>query len=96
MVVIFTTGSRRATSLVFGFLIGAGWMVSVARSRKLGTLAAARPGESICQFSRSFDLRHFDTVLIRAVYETVREQVGRSLGAASCRRPFGRGFGIGR
>src|SRR5687767_2869526 len=50
MVVIFTTGSRRATSLVFGFLIGAGWMVSVARSRKLGTLAAARPGESICQF----------------------------------------------
>lgn len=79
MLVFFATSSWRTTAMLFGVLVGLGWMASVVRSRKLGKLAAARPGESICQFARSFDLRRFDTVLIRAVYETVCEQMGSPL-----------------
>lgn len=74
--VFFTTGSWMATSLLRGALAGLGWVPSVARSRKLGKLAVTRSGESICQFARSFDLRDFDPVLIRAVSETVQAQAG--------------------
>jgi hypothetical protein len=77
MLVFFTAGSWRATSAIFGILVGLGWMASLARSRKLGKLAVTRAGESICQFARSFDLRRFDPVLIRAVYATVQVQMGR-------------------
>ncbi len=79
MLVFLTTGSGRATSVICGVLVGLGWIACVVGSRKLGKLAASRSGKSICHFARSFDLHRFNTLLIRAVYESVREQVGRPL-----------------
>jgi hypothetical protein len=79
MFVFFATASWKSTAVIVGMLVGLGWMASLARSWKLGKLAAARPGESICQFARAFDLQRYDAVLIRAVYETIQEQVGRPL-----------------
>ena len=38
-------------------------------------LAAERSGESACSFARSFDFRHTDTAVIRAVYEEVQANV---------------------
>lgn len=53
-----------------------GWIFSIFRARRFRALAVARSEESICQFARSFDCRVIDPVLIRAVYETVQEQMG--------------------
>src|SRR5262245_33232732 len=52
----------------------------VARNRHwtetyLTELARARAGESICEFSRSFDTRNTDTWVIRAVYEQLQLQL---------------------
>jgi hypothetical protein len=43
--------------------------------RQLTQKLAAREGESICQFARSFDCRRVDTWIIRAVYEALQAQV---------------------
>jgi hypothetical protein len=43
--------------------------------RHLTELARARAGESICEFSRSFDTRKTDTWVIRAVYEQLQLQL---------------------
>ena len=40
--------------------------------RHFTELARARAGQSICEFSRSFDTRETDTWVIRAVYESHR------------------------
>jgi hypothetical protein len=55
----------------------------VARNRRrtkrhLTEVGRARPGESICEFSRSFDTRNTDTRVIRAVYEQLQLQLRRS------------------
>ena len=42
------------------------------RRRRLRAWAQARPGESICTFARSFDMRAVDTWVIRAVYEQLQ------------------------
>jgi len=54
--------------------------VIVARNKRrtkrhLTELARARAGESICEFSRSFDTRKTDTWVIRAVYEQLQLQL---------------------
>lgn len=41
----------------------------------LVSLAERRQSESICDFSRSFNVREMDTWVIRAVYEQVQEQL---------------------
>ena len=69
------TGSWIGTGAVVGVLSLICWRASVASSQRFAELAAARPSESICDFARSFDCRATDTVLIRSVYETVREQM---------------------
>ena len=38
-------------------------------------LAAERSGESTCSFARSFDFRHTDTAIMRAVYEELQANV---------------------
>jgi hypothetical protein len=43
--------------------------------RHLTELARARAGESMCEFSRSFDARNTDTWVIRAVYEQLQLQL---------------------
>jgi hypothetical protein len=43
--------------------------------RHLTALAEARKGESICEFSRAFDVRSADTWVIRAVYEQLQLQL---------------------
>ncbi len=70
------TGSWTGTGATLGVLSLIGWRASVVRSQRFGALAASRSSESICDFARSFDRRTTDTVLIRSVYETVREQMG--------------------
>lgn len=55
------------------------WVGNTIRNRRFARLAAARNSESICDFARSFDCRKTDTVLIRAVYETVQEKMGPPL-----------------
>jgi hypothetical protein len=42
---------------------------------QLTKLAEARKGESICEFSRAFDVRNTDTWVIRAVYEQLQRQL---------------------
>jgi hypothetical protein len=43
--------------------------------RHLAELANERTGESICEFTRAFDVRNTDTWVIRAVYEQVQHQL---------------------
>ncbi|MCM5681578.1 hypothetical protein M8A51_18795 [Schlegelella sp. S2-27] len=43
--------------------------------RKLLALAAARKGQTICEFARDFDARAVDTWIIRAVYEQLQAQL---------------------
>lgn len=49
------------------------------QKRQLRMLASQRPGESICEFARSFDPRVIDTWVIRAVYEQLQANVASSL-----------------
>ena len=61
--------------LVAGFLLVAYvalWQANVAEGRRLLVLAAGRPGESICTFTRSLNWRSIDTWVIRAVYEELQ------------------------
>jgi hypothetical protein len=53
-------------SLAFLGLVAVGW---VAGHRRVQRIAAARSGESICAFSRSFDRRSVDPWVVRATYE---------------------------
>lgn len=48
---------------------------SKAARRAVQQLAAARRGESICQFARSFDRRATDTWVLRAVYEELQSSL---------------------
>ncbi|WP_228529993.1 hypothetical protein [Diaphorobacter caeni] len=54
--------------------IAAGSTESKRRARLL-QLAAERQGESICQFARSFDTRVVDTWIIRAVHDTLLQEL---------------------
>jgi hypothetical protein len=45
------------------------------RRQHLQALAGSRPGETICEFARSFDCRTTDTWVIRAVYEELQEEL---------------------
>jgi len=58
---------------VLGTLI---WRSSKVRDARFQLLASSRVAESICGFVRSFDRRPTDPVLLRAVYETIQEQIG--------------------
>ena len=62
---------RQPYVLLFVFALGGiFWIVSVFDTHCRRRLAAARDGESICEFARSFD-RKTDTWILRAVYEEV-------------------------
>lgn len=41
----------------------------------LRALAAARAGQSICEFSRDFDLRAIDPWIVRAVYDELQSEI---------------------
>ena len=56
-----------------GVLVMFGKWSMKAEQRRLQALAASRPGESICEFARSFDSRQVDTWVIRAVHEELQE-----------------------
>lgn len=71
-----STGSWVATVAIVAGVIGLSWFSGVRHSRWVESLVASRSGESICQFARAFSCRSIDTLLIRAVYESVQQQVG--------------------
>lgn len=60
-------------------LLSALWVIARKSSRaqrdSLCRLAMERRGESICQFARSFDTRAVDTWVIRAVYDTLQQDL---------------------
>jgi hypothetical protein len=46
-------------------------------------LAAARAGQSICEFSRDFDLRAVDSWIVRAVYDELQSEMEAAHGLAA-------------
>ncbi len=54
------------------------WFLTERHDRWLDSLATSRVGESICDFVRSFPRGSVEPVLLRAVYEGVRVQMGGS------------------
>lgn len=75
----FVWFSSAATIVLVGLAFGGLWMLSHRELHRhqmqLAGMAAAREGESICQFARSFDTRRVDTWVIRAVHETLQEEL---------------------
>ena len=61
-----------AVTLILG--LGVTWEARRERKRLL-SVAAARSGESICGFARSFDARSVDPLVIRAVYEHLQDEL---------------------
>ena len=62
-----------AVALFFAFLLA---RKAVKReSAQLCDLAAAREGESICEFAKEFDAREVDTWIVRSVYEQIQRQL---------------------
>jgi hypothetical protein len=51
-------------------------VVSAWLNHRMRRLASSRPGEDICTFARSFDLRVVDSWIVRAVYEEVQHHFG--------------------
>ncbi|MET1078894.1 MAG: hypothetical protein ABWY06_12845 [Pseudomonas sp.] len=51
----------------------AAWLMQRREAKRLQQLAAQRPGESLCSFTRAFAWRKIDTWIIRAVYEELQE-----------------------
>lgn len=49
--------------------------LAMRRRRQLRALAAARHGESICEFAREFDTRNVDPWVVRAVYEELQKEL---------------------
>jgi hypothetical protein len=72
------------TAVVVGAMAAAhyGWDRPQRRRTEaaMRDLAAARAGQSICEFSRDFDLRAVDTWIVRAVYEALQEEIDGSHG----------------
>ena len=69
----------------FGFVIlyaVVGWMAVVIDFRRKRALAASRPGDPLCAFARSFDLRAVDPWLVRAAFEELQKLCVEAL------RPF--------
>jgi hypothetical protein len=70
------------TGCLAGFIgavaaLGAGFcLCSLNARRPIRALAAARRGESICRFARSFNRRSTDPVVIRAVFERLGVWIG--------------------
>jgi hypothetical protein len=60
-------------------VVALGVVVSVVLSRRrrhhLRSLAAARHGESICEFAREFNAREVDPWIVRAVYEELQNEL---------------------
>jgi hypothetical protein len=69
-----------ALMVSLAFVALGAWLIIEGRrdAARLRDIAAARAGESICQFARAFHVRQVDTGIIRAVYE----ELGRCFGSA--------------
>ena len=50
-------------------------LINRTTTRRLRSMAASRPGESICTFAKWFDAKTIDTWVIRAVYEELQSHV---------------------
>ena len=72
----FATHSWVATFCIVAAFLALCWFSGVRHSRWVASLVATRSAESICRFARSFPRQSIDTLLLRAVYEGVQQQVG--------------------
>ena len=73
-----------AWPLVWCPLVAAMAVAIILEKRRLGRLATAREGESICTFARSIGAKKLDTHVVRAVYE----ELGKILGASDSKFPL--------
>jgi hypothetical protein len=53
-------------------LLAATALLELRRRKHLKSLAAARPNESICTFTRALAIRELDPWVVRAVFEQLR------------------------
>jgi hypothetical protein len=71
--------SAPAAAAVAALVLGVGFVFAErAMNREaepLRRIAAAREGQSICDFARDFDTRAVDTWIVRAVYERIQDQL---------------------
>jgi hypothetical protein len=77
--IYLVSSSWYGPGIVFLVLCLICWQGTILRNQRFARLVAARNSATICDFARSFDCRKTDTVLIRAVYETVQEKMGPPL-----------------
>jgi len=63
-----------ATALTGTALVSCGAWSNNREKNRLQARAAARNGESICGFTRSFDLRSTDPLVVRAVYAQLQTE----------------------
>jgi len=54
------------------FVTIGGWIASRIDTRRKLALAASRPGDPLCAFSRSIDLRSVDPWIVRAAFEELQ------------------------
>jgi hypothetical protein len=69
----------------FGFVVFyavIGWIAAGIDFRRKSALAASRPGDPLCAFARSFDLRAVDPWIVRAAFEELQKLCAEPL------RPF--------
>jgi len=59
-------------AIIIVFAIVVGLPIAIFDHFRFKRLVRKRAGLSICQFARSFDCRHVDTRIIRAVYEALQ------------------------
>lgn len=64
-----------AAAVFIGFVAA----VSAWLNYRMRRIAAGRTGESMCTFARTFNLRVVDPWIVRAVYEEVQAQFGKSV-----------------
>lgn len=66
-----------AGTIAIVMVLWVAWSIRRERAR-LHAIAATRPGESICGFARSFDLRRTDPLVVRAVHERLQLALANS------------------
>lgn len=75
--VVFVQHPVGAGTAAMVMVLWVAWSIRRERAR-LRAIAAARAGESICGFARSFDLRRIDPLVVRAVHERLQRALARS------------------
>jgi hypothetical protein len=72
---LISATAASAAAVFIGFVAAA----SAWSNYRMRCIGAGRTGESICTFARTFNLRVVDPWIVRAVYEEIQAQFGKSV-----------------